>query len=800
MGHYAEIALLRHSRATDRLYTYEIPDPLVGEVVVGSRVIVSFGRGETPVEAYVMSVGHQPPDYAVKPIRALFEAGGHLTTDQVVLCGWLRETTLCTWTEALLTMIPSGTVLKRTAFWEMDSHQTDLEALALAERLLQTGGSTERLSPEELKLGLRLKQQGRLKEREVFTAPVQEKQRTLLTAAGKPSDLEAAFRRGAARMDLYREILQFLELVGPVPARELKSALGVENHHIRKLVEKGLLTESTEAEERTPLMLAAGGKEPFEVLTEAQQAVFDRIAVSGPGSAWLLHGVTGSGKTEVYLHLARNVLAQGRQVVVLVPEIALTPQIVGRFARRFGARVAVLHSRLSAGERLDQWNRIARGEADIIVGPRSALFAPVRDLGLIILDEEHEGAYKSESAPRYHARDIAMHLTAHYGGLLVLGSATPAVETYYAAKRGLLELAELPERVNRLPMPSVALVDMREELLAGNRGFLSRALLEALSERLNRKEQSLILLNRKGYAAYLSCMACGFVLKCPKCDISMTYFKGMRHTRCSYCGYASPVRESCPECGSAEYRPVGSGTERLEETLSTLFPAARIDRMDAESTARKGELEAIIRRAETGETDILVGTQMVAKGLHFPNVTLVGILSADMTLNFPDFKANERTFQLLTQVAGRTGRGSRPGDVIIQTYRPDHYAVTTSASHDYSGYFRSEIQIRKAFRYPPFIEMINLTVQGAVEETVLKGAKGLYNKIGTALKSQGLTFQLLGPHPAAFARIRGAWRFQILLKHLKGDEAAILETLRQVRQEVPSEVTLLIDTRPVTTL
>lgn len=800
MDRYAEIALLRHSRATDRLYTYQVPEPLLHRVELGSRVIVSFGRGDAPVEAYVMALGDAAPDCAVKPIRALFEGGGHLTPDQVALCGWLREKTLCTWAEALLTMIPSGTVLKRTVYWEPAGDLTAPEALQLQERLRQGGGSTEKLSPEELKAGLKLVRQGLFTEREVFTAPVQEKQQTVFSAAGTEGDLAAAFPKGTSRMDLYREILRFLTLVGPVSARDLKSALGVETQPLKKLVEKGLLSEVREPEERVPLMLSPQDREDFERLTADQEAVFQRMAASPPGSSWLLHGVTGSGKTEVYLHLARKTLAEGRQVIILVPEIALTPQIVGRFVRRFGSRVAVLHSRLSPGERLDQWNRIARGLADIVIGPRSALFAPLGDPGLIILDEEHEAAYKSESAPRYHARDVALHLARCRGSLLVLGSATPSVETYFSARKGLLQLAELPGRVNRQAMPSVQLVDMREELLAGNRQVLSRALAEGIEERLRLKEQTLILLNRKGYAAYLSCQSCGFVLRCPKCDISMTYYKGLRHARCSYCGYAAAVESACPECRSPEYRPVGTGTERLEETLQRLFPTARIDRMDAESTARKGELEGIIRRAEAGETDILLGTQMVAKGLHFPNVTLVGILSADLTLNFPDFKANERTFQLLTQVAGRTGRGSRPGTVIIQTYRPDHYAVTASAAHDYAGYFRSEIQIRKAFRYPPYVEMINITVQGEQEETVLKGAKGLYNRIGKALKEKGLTFQLLGPHPAAFARIRGAWRYQILLKHLKPEEASVLAALDAVRQEAVPGVSLVIDTRPVTTL
>lgn len=803
MNRYADIALIRHSRATDQLYTYGIPAELNNDITVGSRVIVSFGNGDTPVEAYVMRLHNDQPAWTVKSVRAIFHEGGHLTSNQVALCTWLRDTTLCSWTEALLTMIPSGTVLKRTLYWELLSEPllgVEPAVRVLLDRLAAVGGNAGELTPEELKLGMKLKKQGVLSEREVFSAPVQEKQITILTASGSEEDLALAFKRPGGRMEMYREILRFLKLVGQVPARELKTALGAEPRHIRTLVDKGLILETTEQEERTPLMLAKQEPEGFERLTADQQRVYDQLAGALPGSRWLLHGVTGSGKTEIYLHLTRKALAEGKQVVILVPEISLTPQIVGRFARRFGSRIAVLHSRLSPGERLDQWNRIARGQADVIVGPRSALFAPVENPGLIILDEEHDSAYKSESSPRYHTRDVAAHLAEIHQGLLVLGSATPSVETYYAAKKGHLQLAELPGRVNQLPMPSVELVDMREELLAGNRRILSRALVEGIGERLALGEQTMILLNRKGYASFLSCQGCGFVLKCPKCDISMTYFKGVHHARCSYCGYAAAVTPACPECGGKEYRPMGTGTEKLEETLQQLFPTARIDRMDAESTARKGALEGIIRRAEQGHTDILVGTQMIAKGLHFPSVTLVGILSADLTLNFPDYKANERAFQLLTQVSGRTGRGTRPGTVLIQTYRPDHYAITTSAAHDYIGYFQSEIRIRKAFRYPPFIEMVNLTLQGEQEETVLKASKELYNRIGKTLKHLNLTFQMLGPHPAAFARIRGAWRYQILLKFLKQDEAAVFDTLQAARKEAFSGVALIVDTRPVTTL
>lgn len=803
MTEYADIALIRHSKITDQLYTYALPDHVSGDVRVGSRVIVSFGRGDGPVEGYVIYRHSTKPAYSTKPIRAVFEGSGHLTEAQIALCCWLRQETHCTWTEALLTLIPSGTVLKRTVYWHENAScemALSLDETQMLNRLKSNGGNVDSLNPEDQKLGLKLKRKGILTESEAFTAPVQEKQQTMYVAAGTEDQLQQAFKRAGKSMAMYREILKYVALVGPVSLREIKTALGAEARHVNILKEKGLLVGSQVREERVPLMLTHEGSEGFQTLSQTQKSAVERICASPPGSTWLLHGVTGSGKTEVYLYLVREALSTGKTAIVLVPEIALTPQITGRFLRRFGNRVAVLHSRLSPGERLDQWDRISRGESTVVIGPRSAIFAPLSNLGLIIMDEEHDSAYKSESAPRYNTRDVAQWLNAQCGGQLVLGSATPSVEVYYAAKKGSIQLCQLPERINALPMPEVSLVDMREELLAGNRQIISRALNEAIRDRLSRNEQVLILLNKKGYSSSLACRSCGFLLKCPKCDIGMTYFKGAEHARCSYCGFASAAEKTCPSCHSSEYYPVGTGTERLEETLTACYPGARIDRMDAESTSRKGTLEGIIERVEQGQTDILLGTQMIAKGLHFPGVTLVGILSADIALNFPDYKANERAFQLLTQVSGRTGRGDKPGTVIIQTYRPDHYAIASSAAQDYGGFFKSEIMLRKAFRYPPYVEMVNLTLQGESEETILKEAKGLYNRIGNALKTTGATFQLLGPHPAAFPKIRGVWRYQILMKFLNRDSVSVTAVLEGIRRETMPGVNLIIDPKPVTTL
>ena len=742
-----------------------------------------------------------------KMVKAVLADSVHLTAAQAELCVWLKEQTLCTFAEALSAVIPSGTALKRTLRWQCVDEglapSEKVEELRMA--LAAVGGIVEKLTQEQRKAGLALKRKGLILEDERFEAEIREKVQAFIEPLGTEADLAGAFARKPARMDAYVEILRFLNLVGSVSTTEIQSALGVSPQLLKTLEEKKLIRRIHERVERLPSVLGTGGSEGFLPLNEEQQKVFNQMSADFPKrETWLLHGVTGSGKTELYLHLCRVALEKGTQALILVPEIALTPQIVSRFALRFGRKVAVLHSRLSPGERYDQWRRIREGEADVVVGPRSALFAPLKNPGLIVLDEEHEGAYKSESAPRYHARDVAAYLADRNDALLILGSATPSVESFYRASKGIYKLGVLNRRANESAMPPIRCIDMRDELLSGNRGIISRVLLDGIADRLERKEQVLLFLNRKGYATFINCKSCGFVLRCPRCEIALTYYKGGGHARCGYCGHAAPVTAKCPECSSEDYQQFGQGTERLEESLNAMWPNARIARLDAESTSKKGTLEDVIHRVETGQVDILVGTQMLAKGLHFPNITLVGILTADQPLNFPDYRANERAFQLLTQVSGRTGRGDRPGEVIIQTYRPDHYAIDSAANHDYHGFYASEIKLRKAFRYPPFVELVNLIVQGDTEETVLKWTKELYNTIGQHLKKLGLTFQMLGPHPAAMARIRGQYRYQIFLKYLGSGEPMVLEALREIlpklQESAPSDIRLTADIRPVTTL
>lgn len=510
-------------------------------------------------------------------------------------------------------------------------------------------------------------------------------------------------------------------------------------------------------------------------LTPEQAAAVSAIVLGKPGETFLLHGVTGSGKTEVYLQAIASTLAAGKRAIVLVPEISLTPQTISRFAARFGDRVAVLHSGLSDGERFDEWTRARSGEAQVVVGARSAVFAPVDDLGLIVLDEEHDGAYKQDQAPRYHARAVALRRSQLEGCRVVLGSATPSLEAWQAAQRGTFRLLELPNRVGGLPLPRVQLVDMRQETQEGHRGMFSRALVRALEEVLEAEEQAIILLNRRGYAPIVLCPACGTAAECPQCSVSLTYHRGEEALRCHYCGFGRRPEPRCDKCGGRNTRYIGAGTQRVAEALGAILPTARILRLDRDSAARKDAHFEILEAFSRGEADILVGTQMVAKGLDFPRVSLVGVLAADAALRLPDFRSAERTFQLVTQVAGRAGR-SRPGRVVVQAYAPDHPALEAAARHDFHAFLRSEIDGRKVLGYPPFGRLTVVTVSGKSQEHASEAADDLRKAL------DGAPADILGPAPAALEQLHGQYRFQLVLKtrDLAGMRGALRRAIDQV--------------------
>jgi primosomal protein N' (replication factor Y) (superfamily II helicase) len=508
--------------------------------------------------------------------------------------------------------------------------------------------------------------------------------------------------------------------------------------------------------------------------------------------------VTGSGKTEVYMQAIEEVLRQGKEAIVLVPEISLTPQMVERFKGRFGSQVAVLHSGLSVGEKYDEWRKIHRKEVQLVVGARSAIFAPFENLGMIIIDEEHEASYKQEENPRYHARDVAIYRARVHGCPVVLGSATPSLESFARAKKGVYQLLTLKKRVSDNGMPDVHIVDMREELRSGNRSMFSRTLFEKLKDRLEKGEQSVLFLNRRGYSTFVMCRDCGYVIRCPHCDISLTYHRVEQRLKCHYCGHEEPITYRCPSCGSEHIRFFGTGTQKVEEELTKLLPQARVIRMDIDTTSRKGAHERLLAEFGAGKADILLGTQMIAKGLDFPKVTLVGVLAADTMLHLPDFRASEKTFQLLTQVSGRAGRHELPGEVVIQTYTPEHYSVALAAKHDYDAFYQREMVLRKMYGYPPFYYLTLITVS----HSEITKAVAVTEKIAAYLRAQ-LSNEaiILGPVASPIARLHDRYRYQCMIKYKR--EPNMTRVLKAVIDRYQHDVSqgdlsITIDTNPYT--
>lgn len=563
----------------------------------------------------------------------------------------------------------------------------------------------------------------------------------------------------SARAVRQRQLLTDLLERGELP---LAAAGG--SASVKQLEQKGWVRVVQVAIQRSPaLAQVATSTQPLP-LTADQQSVLDRLLAGyqakQPGT-WLLHGVTGSGKTEVYMQLIARVLAEGQQVLVLVPEIALTPQMVERFSARFGQQIAVWHSGLSPGQRFDEWQRVQRGEARVLIGARSAAFAPFSDLGLIVMDEEHDGSYRQDENPRYHTRVVAQLRQRLTGCQLLLGSATPALESYYASEIGKCNRLELPARISQSGLPPVRVVDMREELRAGHREPISRRLQHALALCLERQEQALVLLNRRGYANFLLCPDCGHVPFCPHCDISLTYHQSDHRLHCHYCGHTAAFPRQCPECGAGNWQSQGLGTEQLQDRLAALFPAARIGRMDADTTSHRDGHAQILGAFARGELDLLVGTQMIAKGLDFPRVTLVGVVAADAGLYVPDFRASERTFQLLTQVAGRAGRASHPGEVIFQTHRPDHYVLQAARNHDYQQFYQQELAMRQHAGYPPLGYLVTLLLTNREEPELIRDASSLHDCLQLALAGRA---ELIGPTPCGISRVRDSFRWQIIIR------------------------------------
>ncbi len=790
---YAEVAV-NAPVAQRRTFSYGIPAPL--SLSVGQAVWVPFGA--RTLQGIVFRLTELPEFPETRDVIGAIGAGPLLSPARVELARWISEHYLAPLFDAAALMLPPGFERRTIASYQLSPGPCPpLSGLTPDEgRLVGLLEREGRLAQPALEkaLGLRrarraldgLLEKGAVTRTEELERPrVQARMVPHLGLCVGVEEALAEADRLARRAPRQAALLRLLAgRQGPVPAR----GTGAPAAAVKALRDRGLVRESRVEEWRDPLEDREFQPAPPPVPTAAQAAALREIEAaldqaagwSGPGGlpppVFLLHGVTGSGKTEVYMRALAAAVARGRRGIVLVPEISLTPQTIGRFASRFPGRVAVLHSRMSLGEQFDEWRRTADGAFDVAIGPRSALFAPQPDLGLIVIDEEHEWTYKQEEpAPRYHAREVALRLARLCGAVVVLGSATPDVESYHRAAAGEYRLLELPQRVTvrgEAPLPEVELVDMREELKTGNRSIFSRSLGRAIGETLDGRGQVILFLNRRGTSTFVQCRNCGYAMRCPRCDLALTYHAGEAVLSCHQCNYRRAVPDLCPVCWSRRIRYLGLGTERVEAEVRQAFPSARTLRWDRDVTRDRGSHERILEAFLAHEADILIGTQMIAKGLDLPLVTLVGVISADTILHFPDVRAGERTFQLLDQVAGRAGRGALPGRVVVQSYTPDHYAIAAGARHDYAAFYRQEIELRRAHGQPPFARLVSLVYSHANAAACRAGAEKMSGRLAEKKEREGLEVDLVGPAPMFFARIRGRYRWQIVLRG--GDPARLL--------------------------
>jgi primosomal protein N' (replication factor Y) len=797
----ADVIVLKMTRSLDQLFTYLVPEELQTLVMTGSKVMVPFGAGDGTYEAVVVRISAMPVSDVsekIKSIQSVCDTFAALDERRIALVEWIRETYLTNYAQAASLLLPSGTIVKRDhrIVPEALGDSFEISALSQAEkefinRISARFTLQSELDEASLKAMKQCLKKGYVKRQEQLTTAVRERYNRFYKLVDQAS-VEDLLKKVPERQMVKRAVLEMLKNYGRVEQSSLKKETRATAVGLKKMEEDGWIFSETEEAFSFPNYYDSGRTDRFIAFSAEQKAAFDTISSSvihHEALSYLLHGVTGSGKTEVYMELADIAISQGRQVILLVPEISLTPQLVDRFRRRFGDRIAVLHSRMNAAQRFDQWRAIARGDYDIVIGARSALFAPCKSIGLIVVDEAHDSSYKSDHTPKYHAIQVAEQLCELHGAPLILGSATPGVELYYEARSGQRILIEMHQRFSQVAMPRTDIVDMRRELVAGNRSMFSAALEQAVMETLEKGQQVMLLLNRKGYHTFISCRSCGYALKCPNCDVSLIFHKGQNHARCSYCHFRSSIPAHCPECGSRYFKFFGSGTEKVEEAFKERFPGVATARMDSESLSKKGALEEILSAFESGSTRVLIGTQLISKGLDFANVGLVGVILADVTLNLPDFQANERTFQLLTQVSGRSGRSSEQGHVIVQTYVPEHFAVVKAANHDYLGFYEEEMALRSSFGYPPYYQMANILISGFKPETVEAAAKEIFVWIGARLPKTGKSdsIEILGPNPAIYSKIKNRYRWQIIIKYKEEKLLVLREILRALpadRQDI----------------
>lgn len=740
----ARVIIDHYHNKLDHLFDYLVPTALQAEFSAGMRVLVPFGKNNRMLEAFVMEMSTvENENFQMKEIVEILDREPVLTASTLLMINWMKSAYYCRAIEAIRCFVPNQKVKKKI-----------IDIVSLKE----------------------------------------DNARML--------NIESDFNNAPAQ----KRIVTYLIDNGDATLNDLITFTETSHSSIKSLISKDLVSIRKQQFRRIPNVYKEIPEYPEPTISKIQRSAINRIEETwsaDPNKHILLHGITGSGKTEIYMQLIKNTLAKGLDSILLVPEIALTPQMVQRFKGRFGNKVAVLHSHLSDGEKLDEWNRIKSKEANIVIGPRSAVFAPCKNIGTIIIDEEHETTYKSEQAPRYHAIDVAKMRCEIEGAHLLLGSATPSMESYFDASKGNLKLIELNERATGGKLPEVTTIDLRKEVKLGNKTLFSKRLVNELSHCLANGHQAILFLNRRAFATYVNCLHCGHIIQCVNCDITMKWHKNENKLKCHYCNSEIQAPRLCPECGE-ELTFQGAGTQRAEDSLETLFPDHRIVRMDQDTTRKKGSHQEILGQFASGKIHVLIGTQMIAKGLDFPNVTLVGILLADTSINLPDFRASERTFQLITQVAGRSGRGEVGGKVILQTYQPCHYAVCAASKQDYKQFYEEEIQVRHTFQYPPYSRLIQLTFSGEEAQEVKKTADRIAAGIRFILQQSGqnkVSEIVLGPGPAGISRVDNKYRYTLLLKSVNVRFSLLRKVVKYLvvdkkDDQIPADVLVVIDPDP----
>lgn len=820
---YVQVIVNNKSSKTDREYTYMVNADYMNHIDVGSKVIVPFGQGNKLVEAFVVDivekVDFEPSK--IKEVKEVINDKTNLSKELVELCKWLKDTYMCQFIESIQCVMPTGTTIKNAKKIRLNKRYLTINTLELVDcttkekEIISFLQGNKSITEESINRNLHIENINNclkeLQKKEIITIDEGFKSDVShiyikYIKLSQGLEINKIYDKMGTAAIKQKEVISYLVENGIVEWAKLRNDINVSSATINALKNKGYLEIDYKEKYRDHYESLEVLRTTPPVLTDEQISVIESITPYVEHEmfqTFLIHGVTGSGKTEVYMNLVDVALKKNKEAIVLVPEISLASQMIERFKGRFGDNVAVLHSKLSLGERFDEWMRIRNGDVKIVIGARSAVFAPFSNLGIIIIDEEHEATYKSEHNPKYHTIEVAEYRCRNNQAVLILGSATPSLETYTKTLSGEYTKLEMLSRFNDCPLPPIKIVDMSAELKLGNNNVFSDLLFEEITKTMKMNKQVILFLNRRGYSTFVFCRSCGYVAKCENCDISLTYHNEFNNLTCHYCGYSCKSPKMCPACTSKYFKFFGLGTEKLELITKNSFPHARVARLDLDTTSKKGSMDKILKKFREGSIDIIIGTQMIAKGLDFPNVNLVGVISADTSLNLPDFRSAEKTFQLITQVAGRAGRGNFPGKVVIQTYKPEHYALVTAKNYDFKTFYQQEINLRKEFNYPPYTKIFNILFSGEDEMKVKNSSNQFLNLFKAKIFSTGIDSRemILGPQPASILKVKKSYRWQIIIKGDLFDQTKIKSIIYDIRKiwidnDHCNEVKISIDINP----